>query len=102
MIKDYETETGSVYRIDHDTGHWIKLDAGVSKPNSDPYFFVQDLRIGNYDDLIDMKKWYPADAPVIGKSMYIFGKFGYSWISTEVVDIREVDDWYSETMRKTY
>ena len=93
MIKDYVTETGSVYRIDHDLLSWEKIAKTDDKPSTHGSFSVLMLRQGPYETRETGHGWHDTDYPVVGMPIYIVGKIGYSWISTDIVRINEVRNW---------
>lgn len=85
-----ETSTGSVYFIDTDNRRWAKNN----------YYWepLNDLAVGewsgNHRDVPDFESWERVDIPKVDKNMYIRG-FGMNdwWLSTPIVEVREVEEW---------
>ena len=77
MIRDYETETGSVYRIDHENRVWTKIEKHEAEPESDSYVApLNQLWQGPYENRFSQDGWNEVEFPSVGMSMYIFGKMG--------------------------
>jgi len=94
MIRDYETETGSVYRIDHENRVWTKIEKHADEPENDSYVApLNQLWQGPYENRFSQDGWNEVEFPSVGMSMYIFGKMGYSWCTTDVVNVSDVDSW---------
>lgn len=83
------TTTGSVYKIDTDTGVWIKNNYEVHSTLSALKSGVWD---GDHSNIPDVWTWPEVEKPVVGESMYIHGRGMHDWwLSTPVVSVEEID-----------
>lgn len=91
------TESGSFYHIDTETGHWQRNGSLYST-----YHMISSLRVGDYEDRRygayekgTSGSWHDAELPEVGKCMYIHAKgLRDYWVSTPVIGIEEdPSDW---------
>lgn len=95
-IVDAITESGTVYRIDKNNSFWIRFPHAASHTYALGFLTerIWALKVGTklnlpWENEVD---WQDADAPEVGKHLYIAGKETW-FVSKKVVKIVEVDDW---------
>lgn len=89
MIYEATSETGAKYVIDLDIGLWIKITRdGYINPSER----IWSLQVGTAlsRPWEDPDNWQKADAPEIGKHLYLAAKDVW-YVSTKIIGLREVD-----------